>query len=61
MKTFKKRYVVDERGTKKEVIIPVEEYDNLIEDLHDLAVIAERKDERPISRDELLRRINRHE
>jgi len=31
------RYIVDEKGEKKEVVIPVEEYEELLEDLHDLA------------------------
>jgi PHD/YefM family antitoxin component YafN of YafNO toxin-antitoxin module len=36
------QFVVDESGRKTAVILPVEEYDELLEDIHDLAVIAER-------------------
>ena len=38
-------YLVDEHGTKKAVIVPIEEYEELLEDLHDLAVISERRNE----------------
>jgi hypothetical protein len=27
------RYIVDEKGKKKEVVIPIEEYEELLEDL----------------------------
>ncbi|GAH48016.1 unnamed protein product [marine sediment metagenome] len=53
MKTVKERYVVDNEGKKTDVILSVEDYDKLIEDLHDLAVIAERRDEVPVSMDEM--------
>ena len=39
------RYVVDERGRKKSVVLPIKEYRELLADLADLAIIAERKDE----------------
>jgi len=38
-------YVTDSEGRKKAVILPIEEYDELLEDLEDLACVAERKDE----------------
>ncbi len=39
------RYIVDKDGKKTAVILPIEEYEELLEDLHDLAVVAERHDE----------------
>ncbi len=51
------QFVVDESGRKTAVILPVEEYDDLMEDIHDLAVIAERKDEPTINFDELKKRL----
>lgn len=51
------QFVVDESGRKTAVILPVEEYDELMEDIHDLAVIAERKDEPTINFDELKKRL----
>ena len=40
-----KRFVVDEDGKRTAVILPIEEYEGLMEDLDDLAIIAERRGE----------------
>jgi len=58
MKTLKERYVVDKKGKKTDVIISVSDYDKILEDLHDLAVLAERRDEIPVSMDEMKKRLN---
>jgi|Deesub1362B_J571_1020462.scaffolds.fasta_scaffold19089_2 PHD/YefM family antitoxin component YafN of YafNO toxin-antitoxin module len=52
-------YIVDSEGRKKAVILPVEVYEKLMEDLHDLAVAAERRDEETISLTELKERLAR--
>ncbi len=41
----RKRYLVDERGRKQGIVLPITEYRGLLEDLEDLAIIAERRDE----------------
>lgn len=51
------QYLVDERGQKTTVVIPVEEYEELLEDLHDPAIIAERRDEPTIPFSELKKRL----
>lgn len=51
------QYLIDEKGQKTAVVIPVDEYEELLEDLHDLAVIAERKDEPTISFKDLKKRL----
>ena len=51
------QFVVDESGKKTAVILPVEKYEELLEDIHDLTVIAERKDEPTISLEELKKRL----
>ncbi|MCX5852466.1 MAG: type II toxin-antitoxin system Phd/YefM family antitoxin [Deltaproteobacteria bacterium] len=51
------QYLIDEKGHKKAVVVPVEEYKELLEDLHDLAIIAERRDEPVISFSELKKRL----
>jgi len=38
-------YIVNKKGKKTAVILPIEEYERLMEDLADLAIIASRKDE----------------
>jgi hypothetical protein len=53
------RYIVNEKGEKKEVVIPIEDYEELLEDLHDLAVVAERKDEPVVPLEELLEKLKK--
>ena len=53
------QYIVDEKGQKTAVIIPIQEYEDLLEDLHDLAVIAERKNEPTIAFEELKKRLRK--
>ncbi|MEM2173367.1 MAG: hypothetical protein QXS66_09065 [Thermoproteota archaeon] len=54
------RYIVDEKGEKKEVVIPVEEYEELLEDLHDLAVVAERRGEPTVPLEEIIEKLKRN-
>jgi len=44
---------MSESGEKVSVIIPIEEYEKMIENLHDLTVVAERKDEKNFSLSEM--------
>lgn len=57
METLQERYVVNVRGKKIGVILPLKRYRKLLEDLHDLVIIAERRDEEPISLEEMKRRL----
>jgi len=52
-------YLVDEHGTKKAVIVPIEDYEELLEDLHDLAVISERRNEPTVPFEEVIERLKR--
>ncbi len=56
MRKLQEKYIVDEKGQRTAVVLPVEEYEELLEDLHDLAVIAERRDEPTITFEELKKR-----
>ena len=51
------QFIIDESGMKTAVILPVEQYEDLLEDIHDLAAIAERKDEPSINYDDLMKRL----
>lgn len=51
------QYVMDGEGHKVAVVVPVAEYEELLEDLHDLAIIAERRDEPRIPWDEVKRQL----
>ena len=42
-------FIVDAKGRKKAVVIPFDTYEKLMEDLADLAVAAERREERTVS------------
>jgi|GEM_PF-402272 len=39
------QFLTDQEGHKTAVVLPLIEYEALLEDLHDLAIIAERRDE----------------
>ena len=51
------RYLTAEDGSRTDVVLPIQEYEALIEDLHDLAVIAERKDEPTSSLEDVKARL----
>jgi hypothetical protein len=53
------QYVVDTMGRKVSVILSLEHYERLMEDWHDLAIVAERRDEQPISLEEMKRRLKK--
>ena len=58
--TNQEQFVVDVNGRKTAVILPMKRYQDLMEDLHDLAVVAERRAERPISLEEMKRRLKKN-
>ena len=51
--------MVDAKGRKKAVLLSFDQYQKLLEDLHDLAVVAERRKEKAISLTELKRRLKK--
>ena len=59
MSVMQDQFVVDTNGKKTGVILPLKRYERLMEDLHDLAVVAERRDEEPISLEEMKRRLKK--
>ena len=56
---FHPEYVTDGEGNRKAVILPIEEYEGLLEDLEDLAVVAERKHESTIPHEQLLEELSK--
>jgi len=48
------QYITDEKGKKKSVILPISKFQELIEDIEDLAVVAERRDEPTMSHEKFL-------
>jgi hypothetical protein len=53
------QYVTDEKGRKKSVILPVETYEEMLEDIQDLVAVAERRKEKTISLDEMKKRLKK--
>jgi hypothetical protein len=53
------QFIVDSQGKKTAVLVPIKKYQELMADLHDLAVVAERKNEKPISLTEMKKRLKR--
>ena len=58
MKKAKKiDYITDDRGKKKSVILPVEAYEELLEDIQNLVAVAERRKEKPVPLREMKTRL----
>ncbi len=47
------KYIIDKNGKKVSVILTIEEYNELLEDIHDLKVVMERREEDTMSIDNL--------
>jgi len=50
---MKRRFIIDDHGRREAVIISIDEYEKFIEDLHDLAIIAERRTEKTLTSSEI--------
>ena len=50
-------YIVDKKGRKKSVVLDIKEYEDLLEDVESLALIADTKDESKISFEEIKKRL----
>ena len=59
MNPTQEQYVIDGNGTKTAEILTIAQYEQLLEDLHDLAIVAERRSEQPISLETLKARLKR--
>ncbi len=57
---LKPEFVIDEKGNKKAIILSIAEYEELIEDLQDLAVFAERREEPVISHADVMEELKRN-
>lgn len=51
------KYITNETGEKTAVILSIEEFQELLEDINDLAAVAERRIEPTISHDELIAQL----
>ncbi|GAB4302455.1 MAG: hypothetical protein Kow0096_23970 [Thiohalomonadaceae bacterium] len=53
------QYITDEQGNRVSVVLPVAEYEELLEDVEALAAVAERRDEPTISHEQLIAELKR--
>lgn len=61
MTTLKKeRFITDDKGRKRAVILDIKLYHEMLEDLEDLRLLAERKDEATSSLQEVEERLKAH-
>ena len=51
------QFITDGEGRKTSVVIPIEEFQELMEDIEDLAAVAERRDEDSISHEDLVKEL----
>jgi PHD/YefM family antitoxin component YafN of YafNO toxin-antitoxin module len=51
------QFIVNAKGKKTGVLLSLKEYQKLMEDLHDLAIVAERRDEAHITLEEMKQRL----
>ena len=53
------QYLTDEHGAKTAVVLPIADYEKLLEDLEDLAVVAERRGEPTIPHEQFIGDLKR--
>jgi hypothetical protein len=56
---FEGQYIVDKDGKKTAVVLPLHEYEELLQDIRDLLIVAERRDEYSIDLKELKKRLKK--
>lgn len=59
MKHLELQYVTNDAGEKTAVILPIDRFQELIEDIEDLASAAERRDEPTVSHKDLVAELKR--
>lgn len=59
LKDLQVHYITNESGERSSVILSIEDFETLLEDLEDLAIIAERRDEPTIPHQELKAELKR--
>jgi hypothetical protein len=59
MKQLEVQYVTNETGEKTAVIMPIADFRGLMEDIEDLAAVAERREEPTVSHEDLIVELKR--
>jgi hypothetical protein len=53
------QYITNDIGEKMAVILPINEFEELLEDIEDLSIIADRKDEETISHEAVIAELKK--
>jgi len=53
------QYLTDESGQKTAVLLPIAEYEQLLEDISDLAAVADRREEPTVAHDQFLQELKK--
>ena len=53
------QFVIDDNGNRTGVIVPIGEFEEIIEDIEDLAILAERREEPTLSHDQVLAELQK--
>jgi len=56
---FHPQYITDEQGNRVSVVLPVSEYEELLDDIDALAAVAERRDEPTVRHEQLVAELKR--
>ena len=59
LKELKVQYITNESGEKTAVVLPIAEFQGLMEDMEDLAVVAERREEPTVRQEKLIAELKR--
>jgi PHD/YefM family antitoxin component YafN of YafNO toxin-antitoxin module len=59
LKRLEVQYVTNQSGEKTAVILPLAEFQELMEDIEDLAAVAERRDEQTVTHEDLMIELTR--
>ena len=59
LKYINPEFIVDKQGKKRAVILSIEEYEQLLEDIHDLTAPAERREKETIPHSRVREELNR--
>ncbi len=56
----KLEYITDIKGRKTKVVMPIESFDEIVEDLNDLSVVADRKNDKSLSLDDVYKDLKKN-
>jgi hypothetical protein len=59
LRQLKLQYVTNEAGEKTAIILPIEAFEELLEDIEELAIVAERREEPTMAHDQLVTELKR--